>query len=262
MVFSQKKRFSFTKSRMYRLFGPDERTLIVAMDHSVFGNAPGLEDPGRVIAQVLEGGADVIMTTLGTARYFAPLIGQKALILTVDGWCGPAEEIVEEALRLGVDGIKYLAYPFGETSQEDWITLRQLANACDRWNLPLLAEMIPKGFGQPETRDPEWIARAARMGAEAGADFLKVPYAGPPSAFQKVIERCYLPVTVLGGPRVEEDLEVLQRVEEALSVGAAGVAMGRNLWGHPSPAQMTLAVKRVLHDGWTAEEAYQLLKGK
>ncbi|OUC08173.1 fructose-bisphosphate aldolase, partial [Litorilinea aerophila] len=57
---------------------PDNRALIVAMDHGrTNGVIQGLEDPGRVIDAVAEAGADGIMTTFGVVkRYRERLIGR------------------------------------------------------------------------------------------------------------------------------------------------------------------------------------------
>ena len=47
---------------------------------------------------------------------------------------------------------------------------------------------------------------------------------------------CPIPVLVLGG-RKTGDEEVLTMVEAAMAEGAAGVAMGRNVWQREDPAQ-------------------------
>ena len=55
--------------RMRRIFKSDGRTLIVAMDHAGFmGPVAGLIDPVATVNAVVAGGADAVMTTLGTAK--------------------------------------------------------------------------------------------------------------------------------------------------------------------------------------------------
>jgi len=51
------------KRRLHRIFGEDGRALIVAMDHGSQGPMPGLEQPGRVLDEVVAGisGVDVIL---------------------------------------------------------------------------------------------------------------------------------------------------------------------------------------------------------
>ena len=97
------------------LLAPDHKALIVAMDHGqAHGVIQGLEDPGRVIDQVVEAGADGIMTTLGIVkRYRDRLIGRIPTILRLDAgpslyredWLAYTEwsllHSVEDALFLG-----------------------------------------------------------------------------------------------------------------------------------------------------------------
>ena len=52
--------------RLRRIFRGDGRAVIVAMDHGAFfGPQPGFEQPGEPITQVVAGGADAIMASVG-----------------------------------------------------------------------------------------------------------------------------------------------------------------------------------------------------
>ena len=63
----QKIAVSSKALRMRRLFRPDGRVLLVAMDHAAFmGPADGLDLP--TMCAVVKAGADAVMTTYGTAR--------------------------------------------------------------------------------------------------------------------------------------------------------------------------------------------------
>ncbi|HEX9013227.1 MAG TPA: hypothetical protein VF813_06915, partial [Anaerolineaceae bacterium] len=77
---------------MKRIFRPDGRSLIVAMDHVGFMNKPlaGLMSAGDTIAQCVEAGADAIMTTAGTAQCCMSQIGNAGLILTISSYERPA----------------------------------------------------------------------------------------------------------------------------------------------------------------------------
>ena len=44
----------------------------------------------------------------------------------------------------------------------------------------------------------------------------------------------------------------------AIQGGAAGVDMGRNIFQSSSPVAMIQAVRKVVHDGFTADEAYEV----
>ena len=52
------------------LLTPNRKAVIVAMDHGrTHGFIEGLESPGAVIDEVVEAGADAIMTTFGIVKH-------------------------------------------------------------------------------------------------------------------------------------------------------------------------------------------------
>lgn len=256
--------------RMRRIFSGDERAVIVAMDHGAyFGLQPGLEKPLGVIEEVIQGGADAIMTTVGIAQKFADALAPTALILRVDGgasklgtraWRGSLINDAEAALKLGADGVVAMGFPGSENEDKNLSYLAALSKQCVNWGLPLMAEMLPRGFeGGDDARAPETIALAARIGAELGVDIVKTQYTGSVESFRMTIDNCFVPVVVLGGPKSQDDAGTLRTVREAMDAGARGVAMGRNIWGHPRARSMTKAVRAIVHGNATVEEALQVL---
>ncbi|HLF28904.1 MAG TPA: fructose-bisphosphate aldolase [Anaerolineae bacterium] len=251
----------FKKRRMNRIFKPDGRSLIVAMDHVGFMNKPlpGLIRANETIRECVANGADAIMTTYGTATACVDEIGDAGLILTISSFERPAIDLaVEHALRLGADAIKVLVYPFQNQPEPSILNLTWLGAQCAAWGLPLLAETIPGGWaGGPEMRTPEMLAAGARIGAEAGADFIKTFATGDPAQFRIVADNCPVPVVILGGEKAGSDRDLLQGVKAQLDHGAAGVAMGRNLWGHPQPGRITAALVALIHHQAGVDEALE-----
>ena len=49
----------------------------------------------------------------------------------------------------------------------------RIAEECDKWGMPLLAMMYPRGPKIDNEHDPEVVKLAARVGAELGADIVK-----------------------------------------------------------------------------------------
>lgn len=246
------------KSRRWmRIFQSDGRTLIVAMDHGSFLDRPadGLRDAPRTVREVVSGGADAVMAPLGTARACLEGLRQAGLILSVQA---QNPEAVDSALRLGADAVKTMCYPFLE--DEEQTPIAALGAECHAWGLPFLVETVPGGFfAGREMRTAEKVAAGARIGAELGADFVKTFYTGDPESFRSVVENCPVPVVILGGERASSEREVLQAVMGAVESGAAGVAMGRNIWGHESPGRMAAAVAAILHGGASLETALREL---
>ena len=90
---------------------------------------------------------------------------------------------------------------------------------------------------------------AARAGAELGADIVKTSYTGDPRTFEKLVAVCPVPVVVAGGPRKGTTRDLLEMVKEAVDCGAAGVALGRNVWQSSDPARTTRALADIIHRG-------------
>ncbi|NJL70668.1 MAG: hypothetical protein HC888_03140 [Candidatus Competibacteraceae bacterium] len=251
------------KRRMKRIFHKGSgRCLIVAIDHAGYMDAPSepLKDPAARIREVRAGGADSIITTYGTACSCVDAIGDAGLILTHSTSMNTVPGFVETALRLGADGIKHMVYPWLDTDPDAVTRNSFLAIECAKWGLPLLSEMIPGGFSAgPDMRTPERIAGAARVGAENGADMIKTFYTGDSVSFKVVVENSPVPVVILGGDSTN-DRALLQAVRGALDAGGAGVAMGRNIWGHPAPEAVTAAIAAIVHDDASVEDALRVLR--
>ena len=241
--------------RLNRIFSADKKAVVIAMDHGLPGVAPlaHLLKPDRLLKQVIAGGGDAILTTPGIAEMFAEQIGHLGLILRLDGGStmmseSPGEmsliSSVEDALKLGADAVAVMGFCGTPDESTSLRTLGVVANECRRLGVPLLAEMLPLGFsGKP---DISQLARAARVGCEMGADIIKIKYAGPPDAYHEVIETSFSPVLILGGG-ARSSADVLAEIREAISAGAAGVAIGRNVWQSDDPMEMTRSIVKAVH---------------
>jgi DhnA family fructose-bisphosphate aldolase class Ia len=256
--------------RMTRLFGRDGRIVIVAMDQpAYFGAMPGADQSGALIRSLVAGGADAIVTTFGVAMACAADFGRAGLILRSDGGSTklapnalPGRPLYspEDALRLGADGLACMGYPGSRWEDPSLRDLAALAAQCHHWQVPLLAEMIPMLFENPkEGITPENIRDAVRIGAELGADIIKTQYTGSVESFRYVLDGCYAPVVILGGPKMGSDQDLLTTVRDALTAGACGVALGRNAWQHPRPERITAAVAALVHLDATVEQAMGML---
>ncbi len=248
---------NYSKRRLHRIFGNDDKTVIVAMDHGNYLDQPmrGVEDPAKTIRETLAAGADAILTTFGTALRCGDALAKGGLILTVYDEPAVYEKAVESALRVGADCIKVIASPF-TGSRTNLANCERLGLDCAAWGMPYLVETIPGTFAAgPELRTPEKIAAAARIGAEMGADFIKTFYTGSIDSFQTVLHNATVPVIVLGGERTSNIRDVLTQIHEAIQAGASGVAVGRNIWGHESPARVTAAIAAIVHGNASVDEA-------
>ena len=257
------------ENRLRHIFAEDNRTVIVAFDHAGFmGPVLGLENPGEFIESIVPTGIDAVLTTMGIARQFSDKLGRLGLILRADGGSSIRSPVrgeiglpfsVEDALRLGADAVVCMGMIGFDEEPSSLRNLAELSSQSAIWNMPLLAEMLVKGpdKGSPSVKDIEF---AMRIGIELGADFLKVPYAGPAEDFTTAIKGCYKPVVVLGGSKKDDPAGLLENVAEAIDSGSNGVAIGRNIWQHPDPPGMCRALVSIVHGGASVSQALKEIK--
>jgi len=254
--------------RFHRLFGADGRSVVIAMDHGITdGAVAGFENPEKVLAQVIAGGADAILTSIGIARHFSKQLKDTGLMIRCDGATSPFLEHPRE-LIIGVDGIlatgadaaAAMYFPGIGNGHHSTAYFPRLAAEAHRWNIPVMAEALPYGFEEhPAARAVEPVADTCRMAAENGADIVKTLYTGECEGFRKVIRSCYVPVLVLGGPKTHSDRDFLISIRGALEAGAAGVVIGRNVWQAASPTAMTQALVALVHHDVSVDDALHIL---
>ena len=167
---------------------------------------------------------------------------------------------VEKALQLGAVAVSVHVNIGSEKEPEMLKTTGKIAEECDKWGMPLLAMMYPRGPKIDDEHDPEVVKLAARAGAELGADIVKTNYTGDPDTFKEVVDGCPVPVIIAGGPKIETDLQLLQMVDEAIEVGGAGVAIGRNVFQSKDPAKTTRALVEIIHNRMSPEEALKIME--
>jgi fructose-bisphosphate aldolase/2-amino-3,7-dideoxy-D-threo-hept-6-ulosonate synthase len=127
--------------------------------------------------------------------------------------------------------------------------------------MPLIAMMYPRGPKIENEHNAEVVKLAARAGAELGADIIKTNYTGDPETFQEVVDGCPVPLVIAGGPRVETDRELLEMVKNAVDVGGAGVAIGRNVFQAESPRKTTRAITEIVHNDAAVDDALKIIQG-
>ena len=119
--------------------------------------------------------------------------------------------------------------------------------------------IVPMDHGIKDQFDVKYVKHAARVGAELGADIVKVNYTGSPESFQEVIAGCPVPVVIAGGEKMETDQELLTMVEGALAAGGCGVSIGRNIFQHEDPIAIIQAIDILVHKNKSIEEALKPL---
>ena len=210
------------------------KQLVVAMDHArAMGPVAGLEDPERVIEEVIDAGADAIMTSFGTIKTYKDiLIDQVPTYLRLDGGPSITKEAwlentqwkllhtVEEAVYLGVDGVCLMYFMGAECEMETMQNVAEVAGQCLEIEMPVMVEALPcKHANIPDPMDAQMMADACRIGFEHGADILKTYYTGDSDGFQKVVDGTPAPVLIAGGPRLPDEEAVVRMVVDMIGAG-------------------------------------------
>jgi predicted phospho-2-dehydro-3-deoxyheptonate aldolase len=244
-------------------------SVIIPMDHGVtVGPIKGIRSVKAMADTVASGGADAAVVHKGAAVFGHRGYGRDMgliIHLSASTALGPDPNnkvlvaTVEEALKLGADGVSIQVNVGAEDEGNMLSTLGDISRRCQEWGMPLLAMMYPRGPKIKDEYSPEAVAHAARVGAELGADMVKTSYTGDPDSFSRVIESCPVPVIIAGGPRVESEMDLLRMVEGAIGSGARGVAIGRNVFQADDPALITRRICGIVHKGMSAEEALEIV---
>ena len=172
----------------------------------------------------------------------------------------------EEAAALGADMVVLNCYIGTGDIPAESALLEKLATVsaeCEQIGMPICAEIIPRvpstGPAQkPPTSDD--LAMAIRLGLEYGCDVVKTVYNGDPEGYARAVASGHLPVIMAGGPKTSGELDFLGQVHEAMTHGASGVAIGRRVWGSKHPVAAFKAIKAIVFDGATAEQAVALYR--
>lgn len=241
----------------------DGKILCVPMDHGLTdGPIRGIEDINTAVEKVAKGGATCVVLHKGMIKSLRKAHLPVLMHLSGSTSTGPEPNRkvrvadVLEAVKLGADGVSVHINIGGESSEPDMlIKLGEVAAESDELGMPLLAMMYARGPNVKDKFDPSLIAHVARVGAELGADIVKVPYTGDPDSFKEVTKGVSIPVIIAGGPKMKDDLDVLKMVAGALEAGAAGVAFGRNVFQHDNPEKMVKAIAAIVFEGMNPEEA-------
>lgn len=177
---------------------------------------------------------------------------------------------VEDALSLGASAVGYTVYSGSKYEDQMHREFAQIIREAHQRGIPVIGWMYPRGKSlfdrksasktfkmaeEEKERERDLaidetsaiVAYGARIGLELGADIIKVKYTGSPKTFQWVVQ-CANPTKVVmsGGPMIEPDEEFLSRVKDVLKAGAAGIAVGRNVWQRKDPLEISKKIHQII----------------
>ena len=243
------------KNRLSHIFDPRSgRTVMLAFDHGYFqGPTTGLERVDLNIVP-LTPYADALMCTRGILRTSIPPTYRGGIVVRASGGPSILKELSDEAVRLNVSAMAVQVFIGGEFESR---SIHNLTRLIDMGNRNGIATLGVTAVGKELVRDARYMRLATRICAELGASVVKTYYVD--DGFDTVTAACPVPIVMAGGKKLPE-LDALRLAHNAVSRGAAGVDMGRNIFQSEAPTAMIQAVRAVVHDNETPEKAYELYR--
>lgn len=249
-------------NRMAQLIQSDGHCLFLPVDHGYFqGPTRKLEQPRRTLEPILPY-ADAIFITRGVLRSSVDPDNAKPIILRVSGGTSMVGKdlanegittSMEEAIRLNVAAVGISIFVGSDYEKESLLNLAKLVDEGEKYGIPVMA--VTAVGKELEKRDARYLALCSRIAAELGARVVKTYWC---EGFEKVTQGCPVPVVMAGGPKVDTQLEVFQFVHDGMEKGAVGVNLGRNVWQNEHPVAMIKALRAIIHENATPEEAQQI----
>jgi class I fructose-bisphosphate aldolase len=236
-------------------FMTNGRSLLLAYDQGLEHGPTDFNqqncDPAYIVEIARKGGFNGLILQKGIAEKYYD--GSVPLIIKLNGKTNifKGEPVsrqicsVEEALSLGAKAVGYTIYLGSEHEALMFQEFGRIHHEAHRLDLPVIAWIYPRGAYVKDDTAPEIVAYAARAGLEIGADAVKIKYTGNPDTFRWAVKNAgKVRVYMSGGPKAPTEEDFLRQVQGAVSAGAVGLAVGRNVWQSNDP----LGVAKKLRD--------------
>ena len=252
------------KNRLSRMFHPASgNTVMLAFDHGyIMGPTAGLERIDLVIPPLIPH-VDVLMGTRGVIRSCIPPAAQtaKCVRVTYDSTVlfedmsngGGFACDIENAIQMNADCMAVQTFIGAPGESRSLELLARTADAGARYGIPTLGVVA---VGKDMERTERFFQLATRVLAENGANVVKSYYC---EGFERVAAACPVPIVIVGGKKLPEP-EALEMAYQAIQEGAHGVDMGRNIFQSDCPAGMAQAIAKVVHEGYTVAQAFEVYK--
>ena len=253
--------------RMSRLVNKkSNKMMAITVDHAISrGIAPmtGLHSIQDTIDKIILGRPDAMTMTKGIAEHCMwQHAGKVSILLKASNYSpvAPTRDTifgsVDEAIRMG-------AMTLGDFQGEQFEAIGKFSEECMAKGMPLIGHVYPKGESVPVDKRAAWenIAYCVRSACELGMDIVKTTYTGDPDSMAKVVS-CVpstFRVVIQGGDACKTLDDYLVMTREAMDCGVGGVTMGRFVWDYKDVTALVIALRYIIHEGYSVKEAKELL---
>ena len=260
--------------RMSRLVNPkSNKMMAITVDHAISrGIAPmtGIQDIQGAIDKIVAGRPDAMtMTGPISERCLGKHAGKVSLLCKISSYSpvSPTQDAVfgtvDSAIALGADAVSMGCMTLGDFQNEQFEAIGKVAQECRLKGMPLIGHVYPKGESVPVDKRTAWenIAYCVRSACELGMDIVKTTYTGDPESMAKAIS-CVpssFRVVIQGGDACKTLDDYLNMTYDAMQCGVGGVTMGRFVWDYKDVTALVIALRYIIHEGYTPKQAKELL---
>jgi class I fructose-bisphosphate aldolase len=249
--------------------GPANGTLMLlpidqGLEHGpvdFFAN-PDSIDTEWIYRLAVEGNFSGIALHIGLAeRYQRDFAGKVPLLLKINGKTNvpndddafsPLTSSVEDAVRLGADGVGYTLYVGSPAQDLDIAQCNEVRRECEKYGMPLIVWAYPRGAAIRAKGGIDSLYAvdyAARVAAEVGADIIKLnvpkwdaatadklpkPYntldLSEEDGLRKVVKSAGRSLVLVSGGSKMGDDDTINKAKLAMEAGCVGLIFGRNMW--------------------------------
>lgn len=217
-------------------------------------------DPDYILKIGLEGGFCAVIFQKGIAeKYYVSFTDEQReklpLIVKLNGKTNLVKDqepyspklcTVDEALSLGAQAVGFTVYVGSEYESKMTEDLSEVVRDAHQKGIPVIGWMYPRGHHIQNPYSPDIVAYAARIGLEIGVDMVKVWYPGSLEGMQHVVKAAGKTKVVVSGGKKEDEAEFLNLAKTVMQAGCVGMAVGRNIWQHENPLELTKKLKDII----------------
>ncbi len=260
------------RTRLHRLLyehGPANGTLMMlpidqGLEHGPidFFDNPASLDTDWIYRLAVAGNFSGIALHVGLAeKYQKRYAGRVPLVLKINGKTNlpsdddafsPLTSSVEDAVRLGADGVGYTLYVGSPAQDVDIAQCNEVRRDCERYGMPLIVWGYPRGAAVKAKGGIDSLYAvdyAARVACEIGADIVKLnePKWDAESAaklpkpyntlqfddlegLRKVVKSAGRTLVLVSGGSKMGDEDTIHKARVAMEAGCVGLIFGRNMW--------------------------------
>lgn len=248
------------------VFLKNNRGVLLAYDQGLEHGPTDLNeqnvDPRAIMELAVAGRFNAVIFQKGLAEKYYD--GRVPLILKVNGKTNLVKGdplarqtcSVQRAREIGAKAVGYTVYPGSAHESIMLAEFGRIQEEAHKLGMAAIAWVYPRSQTIQNDTAPEIIAYAARVGLEMGADAVKIKYTGGVESFKWAV-KCAgkTEVFMSGGPKARSEADFFKQVRGVLDAGATGLAVGRNVWQSADPMKTARALRKLVIDDCSVEEA-------